>query len=250
MTSRSESKLKEMKIIVGDNFETLDTETDKKEFKVLEVREEGYKKEGYMKVNEDEKEMEKEKETKKEFCDNLIWQKESMKISLNAHYQLFIELMEREKEGVTLVREREEIRREGHNEKRDDTRKQKKDGNFFETEGTVKMQEENDQEKGKGTVEKNKEGKEKEIGGKNVENLISRTETENTEKEEQNEKKNVKKNKKQKKVVNYLKDANSGMTYLTPQSIFEQLHSLSKYEKNSFEKYPKLRKLLRKALKV
>ena len=237
MTSRSESKLKEMKINVEDNVETEDTETDKKEFKVMEVGEKGYRKED-MKMNEDEKEMEKE------FCDKLIWQKESMKISLNAHYQLFLDLMEREKEGVTLVREREEIRREGNNEKRDDTRKQKKD----KTELTVKMREESKQEKGEKYVVKNKVEKEVEKGGKIVEeNSISRTESENREKEEKDKKKNKKK---QKKIANYLKDVDSGVTYLTPQTICEQLYSLSKYEKNSFEKYPKLRKLLRKALKV
>ena len=70
-------------------------------------------------------------------------------------------------------------------------------------------------------------------------------------KTKKNGKKNDERNdKKQKKMVNYIKDVNIGIKYLTPQTLCEQLYSLSKYDENSFEKYPKLRKLLRKALKV
>ena len=44
-------------------------------------------------------------------------------MSLSVHYRLFLELMEREKEGIALLRERGQIEREGDNESNDDASK-------------------------------------------------------------------------------------------------------------------------------
>ena len=200
------------------NRENNNEEVERKRNKKFDIEEEEVDVKATENKNQNEKENENKNENKNknenesEGSINLIWQKEAMKISLETHYKLFLELVEREKHGIFLVKEKEEKKRE----------------------------EERDQEK----------EKEKEIG---IE--LERDESKDKKEtygicKEENGNDKIKLIKKKKNNIRYIKNENDGFTFLEPSTLPEQLYFLLKHDKNSFEKHPKLRKLLRKALKV
>ena len=175
---------------------------------------------------------------------SLTWQREAMTVSLSVHYKLFLEVFEVEKSKElqrnerVLVGEREKEREgvsEGEGERMRETE-----------EGSMDCKKKHDEEEeGKDEVNENVELR-REV--KEEEDVKFEVEVEEKIKISRKEKKTKKKH--HIIVDENLKIKKNGKLFFQPQSLYDQLSYLSTHNFTDFEKNPKLRKLLRKALKV